>query len=277
MNINAPLSIRRRMGLEIFRRLENERTEEHQLKQLFWECTLRCNLHCRHCGSDCKKIAGHPDMPKEDFLRVLDSVSAQNDPHKIFVIITGGEPLMRKDLEECGRAIYERGFPWGMVTNGLYMTRERLNGLLDAGLHTATVSLDGFATDHNWMRGNPQSFERAVEAIKLMVQVPDFVFDVVTCVNKHSYMRLAWDTLLRARALENQCYVCGVNRVGIDGYHLKYNGGSKIYSALGEEAASVPDETEGIATATLHLTALHQFREKFPVWKDADEFQLRHS
>ena len=190
MNINAPLSIRRRMGLEIFRRLENERTEEHQLKQLFWECTLRCNLHCRHCGSDCKKIAGHPDMPKEDFLRVLDSVSAQNDPHKIFVIITGGEPLMRKDLEECGRAIYERGFPWGMVTNGLYMTRERLNGLLDAGLHTATVSLDGFATDHNWMRGNPQSFERAVEAIKLMVQVPDFVFDVVTCVNKHSYMRL---------------------------------------------------------------------------------------
>ena len=92
MNINAPLSIRRRMGLEILRRLENERTEEHQLKQLFWECTLRCNLHCRHCGSDCKKIAGHPDMPKEDFLRVLDSVSAQNDPHKIFVIITGGEP-----------------------------------------------------------------------------------------------------------------------------------------------------------------------------------------
>ena len=59
------------------------------------------------------------------------------------------------------------------------MTRERLNGLLDAGLHTATVSLDGFATDHNWMRGNPQSFERAGEAIKLMVQVPDFVFDVV--------------------------------------------------------------------------------------------------
>ncbi len=89
--------------------------------------------------------------------------------------------------------------------------------------------------------------------------------------------RLAWDTLLRARALENQCYVCGVNRVGIDGYRLKYNGGSKIYSALGEEAASVPDETEGIATATLNLTALHQFREKFPVWKDTDEFQLSHS
>mgnify|MGYP000305566482 CR=1 FL=1 len=54
-----------------------------------------------------------------------------------------------------------------------------------------------------------------------------------------------------------------VNRVGIDGYHLKYNGGSKIYSALGEEAASVPDETEGITTATLHLTALHQSEKIF--------------
>lgn len=86
--------------------------------------------------------------------------------------------------------------------------------------------------------------------------------------------RLAWDTLLRARAMENQCYVCGVNRIGIDGYRLKYNGGSVIYSALGEEIASLPDDMEGIATASLSLNTLHELREKFPVWKDADEFQL---
>ena len=52
------LSLRQRLGLEIFRKLENEKIKEHPLNQLFWECTLRCNLHCRHCGSDCKKIAG---------------------------------------------------------------------------------------------------------------------------------------------------------------------------------------------------------------------------
>ena len=86
--------------------------------------------------------------------------------------------------------------------------------------------------------------------------------------------RPVWDTLLRARAFENQCYVCGVNRTGTDGYHLEYNGGSKIYSAFGEEIASLPDGREGIATATLNLSALRQFREKFPVWKDADEFHL---
>ena len=86
--------------------------------------------------------------------------------------------------------------------------------------------------------------------------------------------RPVWDTLLRARAFENQCYVCGVNRTGTDGYHLDYNGGSKIYSAFGEEIASLPDGREGITTATLKLSTLRQFREKFPVWKDADEFHL---
>ena len=86
--------------------------------------------------------------------------------------------------------------------------------------------------------------------------------------------RLVWGTLLLARALENQCYVCGVNRVGTDGYQLSYNGGSKVYSAFGEEIGSIPDEKEGITTVSVNLTALHQFREKFPVWKDADEFHL---
>ena len=186
----TPLSIRRKMALEIARYLEKQQIKEHPLRQLFWECTLRCNLNCRHCGSDCKKTAGTKDMPLEDFLRVLDSVAKKTDPHRVMIVVTGGEPLMRKDLEECGREIYGRGFPWGMVTNGLFMTRERLDALMASGLHSATVSLDGFATDHNWMRGNPHSFDRAVDAIRMMVETPDLVFDVVTCVNKHSLLRL---------------------------------------------------------------------------------------
>ena len=86
--------------------------------------------------------------------------------------------------------------------------------------------------------------------------------------------RLAWDVLLRARALENQCYVCGVNRIGTDGYRLHYNGGSVVYSALGEEITSLPDGQDDSTTVTINLTTLQRFREKFPVWKDADLFQL---
>ncbi len=184
------LAFRRRLALEIARKIENDNIRRHPLRQLFWECTLRCNLHCRHCGSDCKRQAGVADMPKENFQRVLDSVAAHTNPHDVFVVITGGEPLMRDDLEQCGRVIYEKGFPWGMVTNGLYMTRERFRALRAAGLHTATVSLDGFEEAHNRMRGNPRSFERAVEAIRIMATEPDFVFDAVTCANRDNFGQL---------------------------------------------------------------------------------------
>ena len=118
----TPLTLRHRLGLEIARKLRQEQIKEHPLRQLFWECTLRCNLHCRHCGSDCKKEAGFADMPLQDFLRVLDQVAERTDPHKVFVILTGGEPLVREDLEVCGRAIYDRGFPWGLVGLGSVRT-----------------------------------------------------------------------------------------------------------------------------------------------------------
>ena len=69
------LSIRRRLALEIARKMRNNLKELHPLKQLFWECTLRCNLHCKHCGSDCKRMATVKDMPAEDFLRTIDAIT----------------------------------------------------------------------------------------------------------------------------------------------------------------------------------------------------------
>jgi omega-amidase len=86
--------------------------------------------------------------------------------------------------------------------------------------------------------------------------------------------RKVWDVLLQARALENICYVCGVNRVGTDGHRLPHSGGSVIYSPKGELLAAVPDNEESAATATLDLTALSDFRQKFPAWKDADRFTI---
>lgn len=129
-------------------------------------------------------------MPKEDFMRVLDSVAKKCDPHQVFVVISGGEPLMRDDLEECCAEIYAKGFPWGMVTNGLYLTPQRLAGLLKAGLHSITISLDGLEEDHNWMRGHKQSFQRVDQAISMLVQVPQLTFDIVTCVTRRNYAKL---------------------------------------------------------------------------------------
>lgn len=68
-----------------------KRCERHILQQLFWECTLRCNLGCLHCGSDCRTISNMQDMPLGDFLMVLDDVRSVMDASKILVVTTGGE------------------------------------------------------------------------------------------------------------------------------------------------------------------------------------------
>ena len=186
----TPLTLRKKIALELWRQHELGTLAEHPLQQLFWECTLRCDLRCRHCGSDCKTTSAQADMPLADFLGVLDSVARRCDPHKVFVVVSGGEPLMRRDLEQCGQAIYERGFPWGMVTNALHLTPERYRCLLRAGMHSMTVSLDGLEADHNWMRGNGQSFRMVSQALDLLVATRGFTFDVVTCVTRRNYPKL---------------------------------------------------------------------------------------
>ena len=184
------LSLRQRIGLELFRKIKHEKCREHPLRQLFWEFTWRCNLSCRHCGSDCKSSSMIPDMPAEDFLKVIDSLTPHVNPNHVNIVITGGEPLLRKDLEYVGRQLYDRGYPWGFVSNGLALTPERFQSLRKAGLHAMTISLDGLKDDHNWMRCHPASFDRATAAIRMVAATPDINFDVVTCVNQRTLHRL---------------------------------------------------------------------------------------
>lgn len=81
-----------------------------------------------------------------------------------------------------------------------------------------------------------------------------------------------WNTLLRARAIENQCYVAGVNRVGSDPV-CEYSGGTQLVDAFGKVVAACPDGTEGAVEARLDLKRLKTFRRKFPVLDDADCFE----
>ena len=178
------LGFYKRVMLELNHAVLQNRIEEHELHQLFWECTLRCNLNCRHCGSDCRMLSEKDDMPFEDFTKVLDEVRAHQDPAKVMVITTGGEPTMRQDLAQCGAEISKRGFVWGMVCNGMLLTAEKLNEFVEAGLKSIAVSFDGFEDDHNWMRGNPMSYKNVLRAVEAMKQHPTLTWDVITCVNQ---------------------------------------------------------------------------------------------
>ena len=175
---------------ELWRQYRHNNAKLHPLRTLFWECTLRCNMHCRHCGSDCKVSAATPDMPVQDFLGVIDRLTPHVDPHKVFVVFTGGEPLMRPDLANCGLELYRRGYPWGLVSNGYLLDANRLDELQRGGLHSITISLDGLEEEHNWMRQTPGSFAHASAAIGLLGHSKELLWDVVTCVNPRNYGQL---------------------------------------------------------------------------------------
>lgn len=87
--------------------------------------------------------------------------------------------------------------------------------------------------------------------------------------------RHPWNTLLLARAIENQCYVAGVNRVGKDGNGLPYSGDSVVVDPKGEVISRVEPSQEGLETIRLDWKALAEFRAKFPVLVDADMFVIR--
>ncbi len=185
------IPFRKRIALNLFRKYKENETKIHSLSYVFWECTLRCNLSCQHCGSDCKKDAAVKDMPLADFLGAIDQLNGLVNPNKTMIVLTGGEVLMRNDLAEIGQSLYHRGFPWGMVTNGMLLNEQKLQLLVDSGLRAVTVSLDGLEESHNWLRGNPMSFKKAILAVSLLPTFSGLKYDVVTCVTRKDYGELS--------------------------------------------------------------------------------------
>ena len=86
--------------------------------------------------------------------------------------------------------------------------------------------------------------------------------------------KLAWEILLCARAIENQCYVCGVNRIGADINHIPHSGNSAMIDYKGNILAQAGEDEETTITCHLNKEALTHFRDKFPAWADADRFEI---
>ena len=100
-------------------------------------------------------------------------------------------------------------------------------------------------------------------------------FDMIIYIANWPERRIAhWNLLLQARAVENQCFVAGVNRIGKDGIGINHTGESALIDYLGNKISTLGsiDKTE---TNTLSYPSLNKFRKKFPVWKDADDFQIK--
>jgi len=96
---------------------------------------------------------------------------------------------------------------------------------------------------------------------------------IVYASNWPASRRDIWNTLLKARAIENQCFVAGINRVGTDGNGIEYCGESMLIDPKGKIIA-LASANEEVIHASLSLQELNEYRQKFPVWKDWDDFQI---
>lgn len=112
-----------------------------------------------------------------------------------------------------------------------------------------------------WARQSPASAEPEYDVLVYVANWPE----------RRSH---AWKTLLCARAIENQCYVIGVNRVGKDGNDIYHSGNSLIIDPLGEVLYHMADE-EDVFTITLEKEKLDEVRTRFPFLKDADDFRIQ--
>lgn len=183
-----PLSRKVRRALHpLYRSLE---TRVHPLRYLFIEITRRCNLACRHCGSDCTTETPFQELTTDEWLRFLEFVGGNFDTRRLMLVLTGGEPLCRPDFEKILGGLRDNRLYWGMVTNGYALDERRLRLLNEARLWSVTVSIDGLEQNHDWLRGRQGSFERALSAVRLLASSKIPMMDVVTCVNPRNLAEL---------------------------------------------------------------------------------------
>lgn len=143
------------------------------------------------------------------------------------------------------------------------------------------------AGEHREYRAGKERVITRINGFRCLLQVCYDLRFPVFCRNRNDYDVLivianwpaarafAWQQLLIARAIENQCYVIGVNRVGTDGNGHNYSGDSVILNYRGESMADASAGEQAILEASLSMADLTNFREQFPAHVDADDFELR--
>jgi predicted amidohydrolase len=103
----------------------------------------------------------------------------------------------------------------------------------------------------------------------------DFEYDLLLYIANWPEKRAhAWKSLLMARAIENQCYTIGVNRIGSDANGINYSGDSAVLDYVGEKISRTERYGDRVELITLNYAALHDYRTQFPVGMDSDNFNI---
>ena len=157
------------------------------LKFLFLELTLRCNERCLHCGSRCGDVPSS-ELTFDQYRTILSDIRQDFDIRKFQLCITGGEPLLRKDFFDILGYANDKGYIWGMTSNGTLITSETAHKLRLAGMKTISVSIDGLESSHDAFRQTPGGYKKAMEGIQNLIDEGGFSHIQVTSVMNHSNM-----------------------------------------------------------------------------------------
>lgn len=134
-------------------------------KWIAWEITKRCNLRCVHCRSASEvEVKGHPDFPTAEAFRIIDDIVSYAKP---VVVLSGGEPLVRKDVFEIARYGTDKGLRICLATNGTLVTDDICEEIRDSGIKIVSLSFDGSKESvHDNFRNQKGAFAGTINAAR---------------------------------------------------------------------------------------------------------------
>jgi len=160
-----------------------KKPSESLVRLVAWEITRRCNLNCVHCRAAADRGPYPEELDTTQALHILDEIAEMGHP---IIILTGGEPLLRKDVFDLSSHGSNLGLRMVMATNGTLVTRDVVAKMVNAGIKRVSISIDGSNFEaHDSFRKVPGAFQRALNGIEALKE-GGLEFQINTTVTRHN-------------------------------------------------------------------------------------------
>lgn len=157
------------------------------LRLIFWELTARCNLKCRHCRAEAQDDFTEGELTTEEIITAAGAIREDADP---IMILTGGEPLVRKDFFDIATACTSLFTRVALATNGTLIDDELARKIVDCGIQRVSISLDGAESEtHDAFRGLQGSYNDALRGFDALKRA-GMSMQINVTVTKHNDTQL---------------------------------------------------------------------------------------
>jgi len=162
-------------------------THESKPRLIFWEVTKGCNLRCIHCRATATELMSPSDLPTAKALDIIKQIADFGSP---ILVLSGGEPLYRRDIFELAEYGNSLGLRMALATNGTLVTKDVADKVKHSGIKRVSISLDGSdAATHDSFRGIPGAFDAAVYGMRNLQDVGVSV-QINTTIARHNAHQL---------------------------------------------------------------------------------------